>query len=67
MQKRIEEYQQGPHAKKWEGCEAFKDHKSMLQSAAKPDGVIIGVPPAVHGEALTAVHFAVLWQIVQCF
>lgn len=52
MQKRIEQYQQGPFAKKWEGCKAFKDHQSMLQSAAKPDGVIVGVPPAVHGEIL---------------
>ncbi|DBA89671.1 hypothetical protein WJX79_009585 [Trebouxia sp. C0005] len=49
-QKRIEQYQQGPYAKKWEGCQAFKDHQSMLQSAAKPEGVIIGVPPAVHGS-----------------
>ena len=50
LQKRIEQYQHGPFAKKWEGCKAFKDHQSMLQSAAKPDGVIVGVPPAVHGE-----------------
>ena len=49
LQQRIEEYQQGPFADKWQGCKAFKDHQSMLQSAAKPDGVIIGVPPAVHG------------------
>ncbi len=49
-QNRIEQYQQGPYAKKWEGCQAFKDHQSMLQSAAKPEGVIIGVPPAVHGK-----------------
>lgn len=52
LQKRIEQYQQGPFAKKWEGCQAFKDHQSMLQSAAKPDGVIVGVPPAVHGKTL---------------
>lgn len=54
LQKRIEEYQQGSFAKKWKGCKAFKDHQSMLQSAAKPDGVIIGVPPAVHGDFLCA-------------
>lgn len=52
LQKRIEQYQQGPFAKKWEGCQAFKDHQTMLQSSAKPDGVIVGVPPAVHGEPL---------------
>ena len=55
LQNRIEQYQQGEFAQKWKGCQAFEDHHSMLQSAAKPDGVVLGVPPAVHGMCC-------LWQ-----
>ena len=40
----------------------------MLQSAAKPEGVIIGVPPAVHGKGAPHMdsHVYYLKQGVSC-
>ena len=61
VQKRIDEYQQGAHAAKWEGCKAFKSYQAMIQSTQKPEGVILGVPPAVHGKTLQGMQFSLVW------
>ena len=53
MQQRVKEHSQGENGHKWEGCQVFKDHHEMLDKTTKekkPDAMIIGVPPWLHGE-----------------
>ena len=53
MQQRVKEHSQGEHGHKWEGCQVFKDYHEMLEKTTKdkkPDAIIIGVPPWLHGE-----------------
>ena len=53
MQQRVKEHSLGEHGHKWEGCQVFKDHHEMLEKTTKdkkPDAIIIGVPPWLHGE-----------------
>ena len=51
LQRRVEEYQAGPFPEKWKDCKVFKDHRSMIESDAKPAAVVVGIPPAMHGKA----------------
>lgn len=51
LQRRVEEYQAGPFPEKWKDCKVFKDHRSMIESDAKPAAVAVGIPPAMHGKA----------------
>ena len=53
MQKRVKEHSHGENGHKWEGCQVFKDYHEMLEKTTKdkkPDAIIIGVPPWLHGE-----------------
>ena len=50
LQRRVEEYQAGPFPEKWKDCKVFKDHRSMIESDAKPAAVVVGIPPAMHGK-----------------
>ena len=46
-------YCAGEFADKWKDCKAFRTHRDMLNSADRPDAVIIGTPPAARGVTLT--------------
>ena len=53
VQQRVKEHSYGEHGHKWEGCQVFKDYHEMLEKTTKdkkPDAIIIGVPPWLHGE-----------------
>ncbi len=53
MQQRVKEHSHGENGHKWEGCQVFKDYHEMLEKTTKdkkPDAIIIGVPPWLHGE-----------------
>jgi predicted dehydrogenase len=55
VQQRVKEHSQGKDGHKWEGCQVFKDYHEMLDETTKdkkPDAMIIGVPPWLHGELL---------------
>ena len=49
----MKEHSHGENGHKWEGCQVFKDYHEMLEKTTKdkkPDAIIIGVPPWLHGE-----------------
>lgn len=53
MQQRVKEHSNGENGHKWEGCQVFTDYHEMLEKTTKdkkPDAIIIGVPPWLHGE-----------------
>ncbi len=53
-QKRVDDLNKGPYGHKWKGCEVFKSHHAMLEASSqekRPDAVIIGVPPLIHGRS----------------
>ena len=53
VQQRVKEHSHGENGHKWEGCQVFKDYHEMLEKTTKdkkPDAIIIGVPPWLHGE-----------------
>lgn len=53
MQQRVDELSSGPHGDKWRDCKVYTDYNAMLDKTsaeAKPDAMIIGVPPLLHGE-----------------
>lgn len=66
LQRRVEEYQAGPFPEKWKDCKVFKDHRSMLESDAKPEAAVVGIPPAMHGKAPSSAlyiwHATKLWK-----
>ena len=52
VQQRVKEHSEGENGYKWEGCQVFKDYHEMLEKTTKdkkPDAMIIGVPPWLHG------------------
>ena len=52
VQQRVKEHSEGENGYKWEGCQVFKDYHKMLEKTSKdkkPDAMIIGVPPWLHG------------------
>ena len=52
VQQRVREHSEGENGYKWEGCQVFKDYHEMLEKTSKdkkPDAMIIGVPPWLHG------------------
>lgn len=68
LQRRVEEYQAGPFPEKWEDCKVFKDHRSMIESDAKPAAVVVGIPPAMHGKApFSALNQSHIWQATQAW
>lgn len=53
LQQRVDDLSSGPYGEKWKGCKVYKDYRAMLDktsSEAKPDAMIIGVPPWLHGQ-----------------
>lgn len=48
-QQRVRQLSSGPHGEKWQGCAVHPNHHSMLASDSRPDAVIIGIPPDLHG------------------
>ncbi|BDA44533.1 Uncharacterized protein UNK4.17 [Coccomyxa sp. Obi] len=52
-QKRVDDLSKGAYGHKWKGCDVFKDYHAMLEASSqekRPDAMIIGVPPLIHGS-----------------
>ena len=53
LQKRVDDLSKGAYGHKWKGCDVYKSYQAMLEDVLKekrPDAMIIGVPPMLHGE-----------------
>ena len=53
LQKRVDDLSKGAYGHKWKGCDVYKSYQAMLEEISKekrPDAMIIGVPPMLHGE-----------------
>ncbi len=52
-QKRVDDLSKGSYGHKWKGCPVYKSYQAMLEESKqenRPDAMIIGVPPMLHGE-----------------
>ncbi|KAK9814110.1 hypothetical protein WJX72_000797 [[Myrmecia] bisecta] len=49
-QQRVEDHSKGEFGSKWSKCKVYKDYHDMLADPeGKPDAVVIGIPPWLHG------------------
>lgn len=68
LQKRVDDLSKGAYGHKWKGCAVFKDYHSMLDAASpdqRPDAMIIGVPPLLHGALVLLQSLLLVQQYVQ--